>query len=301
MESPFMRIPAEIRLMIYSYLFDAGEVDASICKDEGRLESNTDDGSNNRRSGIISIRNKKDPGPVQSGEHNANGQTKTRTRYHVLDRSFRRRRVEATYGLANEGAYFCTSLMRVNRRVWSETSHLVYAKHEFDFGADVEAPKPFLSDLTPQTRGLVKRMAIYKRGPWLFDSWTDRCEWQTMCEYLCESSAVEHLRLVVQAGRPSSPAAEEEKEKEKEEEKTEWVKPRELSKTDIALLVDIRHDTLEWVSDLVGLNKLRGLEVVADFADVPRAQNSNMFVFMALSASIERGFKEFLTWRLGLS
>lgn len=119
-----------------------------------------------------------------------------------------------------------------------------------------------------------------------------------MCEYLCESSAVEHLRLVVQAGRLASPEGEKEGKEEKEK---GWTNPRELSRTDVALLVDIRHDTLDWVSDLVGLNKLRELEVVADFADVPRAQSSNMFVFMALSASIERGFKEFLRWRLGLN
>ena len=180
-----MRIPAEVRLMIYSYLFDAGEADASICNAEGCLDPKTDDRSNKRRPRIISIRNRKEPSTLQSDGHNASHQFKTRTRYHILDRSFRRRRVEATYGLANEGAYFCTSLMRVNRTVWAETSHLVYAKHEFDFGADVEAPKPFLSDLTPQTRGLVKRIAIYKRGPWLFDSWTDRCEWQTSKCNLC--------------------------------------------------------------------------------------------------------------------
>ncbi|KAI0517355.1 hypothetical protein F5B22DRAFT_119285 [Xylaria bambusicola] len=301
MESPFMRIPAEVRLMIYSYLFDAGEAGDSICKDEGCLKSGSDSTSSKKRSKIISIRNRKEPTPLQSQAPDRGYDFKPRTRYHILDRSFRRRRVEVTYGMANKGAYFCTALMRVNRAVWAETSHLVYAKHEFDFGADVEAPKPFLSDLTPQTRGLVKRIAIYKRGPWLFDSWNDRCEWQTMCAYLCESSAVEHLRLIVQAGRlPSSGGEEEEEEKEKEKEK-EWASPRELSKTDVALLVDIRHDTLDWVSDLVNLNKLREVEVEADFGDVPRAQNSNMFVFMAFSASIERGFKEFLKWRLGLS
>ncbi|KAK5632502.1 hypothetical protein RRF57_008216 [Xylaria bambusicola] len=291
MESPFLRIPAEVRLMIYGYLFDAGEAGDSICKDEGCLKSSTDSISNKKRPKIISIRNRREPTQFQSQAPDASHHFRPRTRYHILDRSFRRRRVEVTYGMENKGAYFCTALMRVNRAVWAETSHLVYAKHEFDFGADVEAPKPFLSDLSPQTRGLVKRIAIYKRGPWLFDSWNDRCEWQTMCAYLCESSAVEHLRLVVQAGRLSNSG-----EKEKG-----WASPRELSRTDVALLVDIHHDTLDWVSDLVSLNKLREVEVVADFGDVPQAQNSNMFVFMAFSASIERGFKEFLRWRLGLN
>ncbi|KAI1422117.1 hypothetical protein F5Y12DRAFT_655478 [Xylaria sp. FL1777] len=298
MESPFMRIPAELRLMIYSLLFDAGE---TVDKDRACTEPDTNSRTNKSKPKIISIRNKREAAATlqrqKCCEHSQSkhqSPCQTRSRYQVMERSFRPRRVEATYGLENKGAYFCTELMRVNRTVWAETAHLVYAGHEFDFGPDVEAPRPFLSDLSPETRGLVKRISIYKKGPWLFDSWSDRCEWQTMCEYLCENSSVEHLRLVVQAGHMRG---EQEWDLKGEANRHH---PRELSRTDVALLVDIRHDTLDWVGDLMRLNKLRGLEVVADFCDVPRPQTSNMFVFMAFSASIEKGFKEFLRGRLGL-
>lgn len=86
--------------------------------------------------------------------------------------------METTYRTANEGAYFCTALMRACRALAAETAHALYGAHVFDFGADVEAVRPFLSDLAPATRGLVRRVSLYKRGPWLFDSWSDRCEWK---------------------------------------------------------------------------------------------------------------------------
>ncbi|KAI0431326.1 hypothetical protein F5Y09DRAFT_197175 [Xylaria sp. FL1042] len=300
MESPFMRIPAELRLAIYSYLFDAGETVANtdnegVCPDTG-INSRP----NNGKPKTISIRNRRDTTTFQrrkccehSQPQRPQSSSPTRSRYQIMERSFRRRRVETTYCLENKGAYFCTALMRVNRAVWAETAHLVYAGHEFDFGPDVEAPRPFLSDLTPETRGLVKRIAIYKRGPWLFDSWSDRCEWQTMCAYLCENLSVEHLRLVVQAGQVEDQGWYSKGEANR-------THPRELSSTDIALLVDIRHDTLDWVGDLVRFNKLRELEIVPDFCTVPSPQTSNMFLFMAFSASIDKGFKEFLRRRLGL-
>ncbi len=113
-----------------------------------------------------------------------------------------------------------------------------------------------------------------------------------MCEYLSENASLEHLRLVVQAGHLSDPW--------EVNGEVNRPLPRELSRTDVALLVDIRHDTLDWVGDLVRLNKLRELEVVPDFCELPRPETSNMFVFMAFSASINKGFKEFLRWRLGL-
>ncbi len=179
-----MRIPAEVRLMIYEYLFDAGETDAKTDHNDVNPESGTNSKTNKAKPKIISIRNRREPTTFQCQKcYECNpskpSQSPSRTRYEVLERSFRRRRIETTYSLQNKGAYFCTALMRVNHAVWAETAHLVYAKHEFDFGPDVEAPKPFLSDLTPQTRKLVKRISIYKRSPWLFDSWSDRCEWQT--------------------------------------------------------------------------------------------------------------------------
>ncbi|KAI0424996.1 hypothetical protein F5Y09DRAFT_322856 [Xylaria sp. FL1042] len=319
MESPFMRMPCELRLMIYAYLFVTGDADAST-DTRGNLNS----GTGLRSSGkvkvpipkTISIRNGESDTPYlhpecnkcaqyNKGHPNSNPSSSTyndnhtpkptRTRYHVIDRSFNRRCVETTYCMVNKGASICAALMRVNRAVYAETAELVYGEHTFDFGCDVEAVKPFLSDLTPATRRLVTRLALYKKGPWLYDCWSDRCEWRTMCTYLRDHGSVEYLRLVVQAGRLADTARRRGNDWEEEEDG-----PRELTSKDVALLVDIRHDTLHWVGDVVRLRGLRGVEVVPDFCTVPPPQTSNMFVFLAFSASVDTGFREFLNERLRL-
>ncbi|KAI0967039.1 hypothetical protein F4678DRAFT_447214 [Xylaria arbuscula] len=323
--SPFMRMPAELRLMIYAYLFDAGDADLST-----DTTDNPNSGTGLRRgtksdpllARTISIRNGESDTPFLHAECNQcvllnkgypntsgnNGNSNnnsdndggpsserkksTRTRYHVIDRSFNRRCVETTYYMTNKDAHICAALMRVNSAIYAETAPLVYGAHTFDFGCDVEAVKPFMSDLLPETRGLVKRLALYKKGPWLYDCWSDRCEWRTMCTYLRDHASIQHLRLVVQAGRLA------------ESRESEWGEdegPRELSQQDISLLVDIRHDTLHWVGDVVRLKGLTGVEVVPDFCTVPPPQTSNMFVFLAFSASVDKGFREFLNERLSLT
>lgn len=109
--------------------------------------------------------------------------------------------------------------------------------------------------------------------------------------YLRDNAFVKHLQLVVQAGRLSDAR------------EWEWEddSPRELSSRDVALLVDIRHDTLHWVGDIVRLRSLRGVEVIPDYCIVPPPQTSNMYVFLAFSASVNTGFVEFLSERLRLA
>ncbi|KAI1420291.1 hypothetical protein F5Y12DRAFT_136839 [Xylaria sp. FL1777] len=315
MDSPFTGLPCELRLMIYAYLFDAGDADLST-DTEGNPNSGTGTKSNAKHkrttAKTISIRNAESDTPfphhpacnqcAQYREHPDNNNTstppkpaQTRTRYHVIDRSINRRCVETTYRMVNKGARICAALMRVSRAVYAETAGLVYGAHTFDFGCDVEAVMPFLSDLSPATRRLVTRVALYKKGPWLYDCWSDRCEWRSMCTYLRDHASVEHLRLVVQAGRLA------------DERKWEWEReretdgPHELSGRDVALLVDIRHDTLHWIGDVVRLRGLRSVEVIPDFCTVPPPQTSNMLVFLAFSASLDTGLREFLRDRLRLA
>ncbi|KAI0537077.1 hypothetical protein GGR58DRAFT_502552 [Xylaria digitata] len=302
--SPLMQIPCELRLMIYAYLFDAGEPDPNIPSSAERTGGDREKQQQKKNSAkIISIRHSTTAMharlecEVCALEVSVPaGRTKVsptrparRSKYHVIDRSFNRRCVETTYRLANSGAYFCAALMRVNRRVYGEAAQLVYAGHTFDFGADVEAVKPFLEDLTDDTRALVASIALYKKGPWLYDCWSDRCEWRATCNYLRTHASVKHLRLIVQAGQLA-------KGREAEVEG-----PRELTSRDVALLVDIRHDTLHWVGDVVRLKGLEEIEVIPDFCTMPPPQTSNMFVFLAFSASIHTGVKEFLYQRLQLA
>ncbi|KAI0450088.1 hypothetical protein F5B21DRAFT_447505 [Xylaria acuta] len=313
MVSPFMCIPAELRLMIYAYLFDAGDIDTHAHQGYYPV---SDGGAKEKpaKRKIISIRNGREDVPPrpwaltpklcrQCGEcvppavkpPPNDGRPRTRSRYQVVGGSLARRYYETTYYLANKGADFCAALMRVNRKVYAETSHLVYANHVFDFGANVEAVSPFLSDLTDGTRALVKRISLYKRGPGLLRGWSDRSEWQAMCTYLCSRASVEHLRLVVQAGR--LPEA---RRREWEQWGSVEIAPRQLSSQDVALLVGIRHTMLDWVEDLFPMKTLRDVEVLPDFCIMPVPQTSDMVVYMALSASVDKGFREFLRERFGL-
>ncbi|KAI3331486.1 hypothetical protein HD806DRAFT_477472 [Xylariaceae sp. AK1471] len=270
MAPPFLRIPAEIRLMIYSHLFDAGN-----------SKPKSPDG---RRT--LSIRN---------GQANIfpppPSKTLTRKHYYVIDRSFHRHCYETTYHLTTKSAIFCAALMRVNRAVYEETAHLLYSTHIFDFGSDIEAVEPFLSDLTPASRRLVTHVEVYKRRP---DGESDRYEWRAMCTYLCDYANLQYLRLVVQAGRPSpSPSVSSESES--------WDGPRELSSTDLKLLIDLGQESLQWIADVAGLKGLRDVEIVPDFCFVPTPKTMNMRVFAAVSASVDKGVTEFLRGKLGLS
>ncbi|TGJ87338.1 hypothetical protein E0Z10_g1494 [Xylaria hypoxylon] len=271
--SPLMQLPCELRLMIYAYLFDAGEAEQER---PPRLASDRNSAK------TISIRHDAEWKPL------ATPSAPTRNRYHVIAHSINRRCVETTYRLANTGASFCPGLMRVNRAVYAEIAELVYGGHVFDFGSDVEAVRPFFEDLTSETRRLVTKLALYKKGPWLYDCWSDRCEWRAMCTYLRDQPSVKHLRLVIQAGRVAKG------------QESEVVGRRELSKNDMALLIDIRHDTLYWIADVLSLKGLRDIEVTPDFCIIPPPQTSNMRVFLAFSASIQTGVKEYLREQLQL-
>ncbi|XXG98653.1 hypothetical protein Hte_004980 [Hypoxylon texense] len=251
--SPLMRAPVEVRMMIYDYLFD--------------------DGGNKQ----LCIRNGA-AGKLPKTED------RRRSRYYVLDKTFHRRCYDTTYRLDTEGAHFCAAVMRVSRKVYEETSYVLYRGHTFDFGSDIEAVEPFLSDLTPASRRLIREISLYKRGPVQpYDN--DRSEWRNACRFLQEQGSIRKLRLVVQGGRPS----------------TTWEGPKEFTAADLKLLFDIKHESLDWVEELLHIRGLEELEILPDVHYCPPPSSTNMIIFAALSASIERGLTEFLKNQLCLS
>lgn len=249
--SNLMAVPPEVRGLVYEYLFD----------DAGHKWLNI----RSARAGKV---------PAQQGS--------TRSRYHTLDRSLHRRCYETTYQLENEDAYFCAPLMRVNWAIYRETSYLIYGRHSFDFGGDIEAIEPFITDLTPASRDLLQEISLYKRGPIpMYES--DRCEWRSVCRFLQETGVVKKLRLVVQGGLPN----------------VEWQGPKEFTANDFRLLADLKHESLDWVNELAQV-QIEELEVLSDVHYFPPPTSTNMLVFAAFSASIERGLTEFLRSQLRL-
>lgn len=218
-----------------------------------------------------------------SAEKLSKAKDKSRTRYYILDGSFQRRTYETTYQLETDGVNFYPSVMRVNRAVYEETSYLVYGRHTFDFGSHIEAVEPFLSDLTPSSRQLIQEISLYKRGPMPPYDY-DRSEWRNVCRFLQDHGSIRKLRLVVQGGRPS----------------VAWEGPKEFTATDLKLLFDIKHESLDWVEDLARVEGIEELVIQPDVHYCPPPSSTNMIIFAALSASIERGLTEFLKMQLRL-
>ncbi|KAI0841061.1 hypothetical protein F5Y06DRAFT_212653 [Hypoxylon sp. FL0890] len=251
--SQLMRVPAEVRMIIYSYLFDDGGHKQLKIQNAGA-------------------------GKLPKSER------RIRSRYYMLERSFHRRCYETTYRLETDGVSFCASVMRANKKIYEETAHLVYGSHSFDFGPHIEAVEPFLSDLTPASRKLIREISLYKRGPVPPYDY-DRGEWRHVCRFLQEHGSIRKLRLTLQGGRPSGA----------------WEGPEEFTASDLKLLFDIKHESLDWIADLTRIKGIEELEVLPDIQYCPPPSSTNMIIFAALSASIERGLTEFLRTQLRLA
>ena len=169
-QSPFMRIPSEIRLIIYDLLLD----------DRGHK--------------TFEIRNE------DSLEYRARASHK-RTGYRIMARDLVRASKPTTYTLVTKTDMH-TSIMAVNRKIHQETSHILYGNRSFSFGRDIEAIVPFFSDMTKQNRPLVREIALVKQGS-VYCRDYDRCEWSAVCEFLKDHMRLESLNLVVEGGRPS--------------------------------------------------------------------------------------------------
>ncbi|KAI0485149.1 hypothetical protein GGR56DRAFT_617015 [Xylariaceae sp. FL0804] len=198
--------------------------------------------------------------------------------------------------------------MRACRGVYGEVANALYGgARGFDFSAATEAVEPFLMDLTPATRRMIRGVALYKHGPPLL--YNDGAAWSRACEALAAHAAVRELRLVVQGGRPYTMAPTD-TDTDTETDTATATSPGggggelSLSAADIALLARLRHESLEWAADLARLRRAGSLERFAVAADVrgcapPRSSAARVFV--ALSGSIENGLAEFLRGTLGLA
>ena len=171
-EPLFLRVPPELRMLIYEYLLDT----------DGHSE--------------LTIRNL----PRQRVAKN-NLKTKHRSSYYVLERTFTCSSYETTYSLETPCEMY-PAIMAVNRRVREEASHYLYGRHSFHFGHDLGAAVPFLEDMTASTRDLIREITLHKRGPNSMTTGTDSCDWAAICRCLKGLPNLRKLRLIVEGGRP---------------------------------------------------------------------------------------------------
>ncbi|EME41454.1 hypothetical protein DOTSEDRAFT_73767 [Dothistroma septosporum NZE10] len=291
MDSPFLRLPVEIRLQIYSLLVLPAEAEDLLPSFE-KVASSTQD---------YFDYDKKQPGsskPVTADLSNPTIHIRTvdptrykarfprepphrRSGYSVCADRFRARCMQTTYHSINIPRIEQNlGILRTNKQIHNEVAELLYGHYIFDFDTHIEAIIPFLSDLTPFARSCVKDVRIVQRAlPYMKEF--DKCEWSNALRYITSSHNDIHLRrleLGVVAGRPGQDG---------------WDRIARYSAQDFEVLQ--QNDNMTWLQYLLEVEGLQEVDVQAVIEHCPPCTSSSaMASFVRFSASVETGFAEFL-------
>lgn len=223
----------------------------------------------NHKSDVLSIRT--ETPLIYDGKKRAK---RTRTSYRIMSGRFRAQSFETTYHLlSNPGIH--PAILGANKQIHSEASHVLYSFHIFDFDKDIECVIPFLRDLTLPTLSSIKRISIVQRAlPYIKDF--DRCEWRNVCEFLSRHMELHQLGLGVLGGTPTTP----------------WEAQDLYDKAAFQHIIGF--EGMDWVNQLASVKGLRNLDVTAHLEHCPPPQSHAMAFFVNFSASIEKGFAEYL-------
>ena len=197
-----------------------------------------------------------------------------RTTYRIMSGRFRACSIKTSYHLITE-SHIYPSILSVNKQIHSEASRVLYSSHIFDFGKNVESVIPFFHDLTPTARSSVKRVNIVQRAlPYIKEF--DRCEWRSVCKYISENLELTQLGLGIFGGIPGA----------------QWSHQDLYEKTAFEHITEF--EGMEWVRQVATIKGLRKLEVKAHMEHCPPPQSNSMAFFVNFSASIEKGFADYL-------
>jgi len=243
--SPLLRLPAEIRLDIYHHLL-------------------LSDGAK-----TLAIRNR----TQRDGSKPPN---KLAPPFKMFGRTIPRRSTAETPYRLKTDVEIHSAIMCVNRQTHLEASELVYGKHCFDFGEDIEAVVPFLEDRTLEARRQISEISVQLKPAKSYEGWND--DWMDLCRYLAEMGTLKKLRLVVQGGRPTGT----------------WDGPKELLVSDLRLLWRIKHDIMAWAGGLALLRGIPEVEIAPDVRYLAPPTTAAALLYAALSASINTSLVEFL-------
>ncbi|KAI9726199.1 MAG: hypothetical protein M1828_001872 [Chrysothrix sp. TS-e1954] len=269
---PFLRLPLELRLQIYSYLlivrtstpetpnkFLVSHPDYHQYVMTTSLNPALDDPDYNTtvsRSPTptpdvdpnISASSLPKGGPAsntrtlqfRNTSHLTHPSTRLRTIYKIRADRFRARCVDSTYRCINAGtpsSPLHTAILHTSRQIHAEAAELLYSSYTFAFDTNVEAAVPFFSDLTPTSRAAVRSLGVVKRAlP--YDKDFDRCEWASMCAYLRGALVgLRQLKLGVVAGVPRGG----------------WEGVRGFEKAEFECVCG-RFEEMSWVGDLAGFS-----------------------------------------------
>lgn len=295
-ESAFLRLPTELRLQIYSLLvlphkpndllpaFEKVHSSTQDYYDYDKKQLGTD------RSAIANLQHPTllirtiDPDRYKKRYPELRPEPE-RNKYSVRCDRFRSACRKTTYHCVNNPHIEDRlAILRANKQTHAEAAELLYGSYTFDFDTHVEAVIPFLSDLTPFARSCIKSIRFVKRAL-AYEKEFDRCEWSSALRYLTSPSssiALRRLELGIVAGRPGEHG---------------WDTIATYSATDFALLRQL--EKMEWMQYLLEIQGLQELDVSAVVEHCPPGTNSMaMAEYIRFSASVEGGFREYMTEQL---
>ncbi|RDI89073.1 hypothetical protein Vi05172_g1168 [Venturia inaequalis] len=284
-DSPFLTIPVEIRLIIYSHLIPQTLKTASPTlsplskiipighENEAPLAHTPPDGKP-----MLSLRilDPDIPSPISS-----NLSTLHRTKFFIRTGRFRARTMKTTYICTNTPEDLDTSILKVCRQTHAEASEMLYGTYTWEFDTHVEAIPAFLADLTARSRDCVKRVSFIKRAL-AYDRSSDLCEWESATSALSSLPSLCLLDLGIVAGMPGRGWP---------ENSPVW------SERDLAVMVQVLDwKGLEWLRDVTAIKIRKGgrVEVRAVMKNCPDVRDSEMLGFwVGVSRSlVEGGFGE---------
>ncbi|KAL8716340.1 MAG: hypothetical protein Q9220_000245 [cf. Caloplaca sp. 1 TL-2023] len=175
-----------------------------------------------------------------------------------------------------------TAILGLCRQIHNEAAHVLYSGYTFDFDLDIESIVPFFQDLTPAARASVQSIQFAKRAlP--YSKEFDRCEWQNTCAFLASQMTLRQVSLRIAGGNPGFGL---------------WMPehPSRLLRLWSAEQFEavMQREEMEWARQLVAINGLRNLEVIAALEHCPAPVSEEMAFFVQFSANIQPGFATFL-------
>ncbi|KAF1978620.1 hypothetical protein BU23DRAFT_229070 [Bimuria novae-zelandiae CBS 107.79] len=289
---PLLRLPLEIRLMIYEYLLFPSKIPSSShATSVANLlpDFHTHHPNDMNDTSFALVIRTIDPFAGGNGPRS----WKRRSTYHVRTASgpFLTTTTPTTYRvlLSPYTAHLrqtVPSLLCLNHQIHAEAAKVLYSNYTFSFHTSIEAGVPFFSDLTPIARGAVRRIALTKKGlPYTKEF--DRLEWEALCTYLASNLSLSSLDLSVVAGRPGENG---------------WDDVAPISKDAFVLMQRMKKEwgssvggaDLSWVEQLFEVKGLREVSVRALVEHCPPPVSEAMAFWVAFSKSIDGGFGEWV-------
>lgn len=188
------------------------------------------------------------------------------------------------------------------RQICAEATPCLYEQHTFEFGNQFEAAAAFFRDRSPYSASALRTISLRVHPTGLRRNFS---VWMYLCEALTKYGRVQRLELIVETDHPH---------KTPDEALADGCRP--LTESDMRLLFDLQHTSVDWVaplSEVQGIEELNVLALRPDKAPVAHHcveegcecadddVNRKIATCMSMSESVEGGLATFLRKQLGIT